>query len=101
MKATGIIRRIDDLGRIAIPKEIRRICRIQAGDPFEIFTDKENEETIICLKKYDTNFLSPLNSLATAIDDEMYDANYKEERLKVRELFNEIKKIVKEFEERE
>lgn len=39
MKATGIIRRIDDLGRIVIPKEIRRIMRIREGDPFEIFLD--------------------------------------------------------------
>ena len=39
MKATGIVRRIDDLGRIVIPKEIRRSFRIKEGDPLEIFTD--------------------------------------------------------------
>ena len=41
MKATGIVRRIDDLGRVVIPKEIRRTMRIREGDPLEIFTDKE------------------------------------------------------------
>ena len=39
MKATGIIRRVDDLGRVVIPKEIRRSCRIREGDPLEIFMD--------------------------------------------------------------
>lgn len=49
MKATGIVRRIDDLGRIVIPKEIRRTLRIRESDPMEIFTDREGE---IVLKKY-------------------------------------------------
>ena len=43
MKATGIVRRIDDLGRVVIPKEIRRTMRIREGDPLEIFTDKDGE----------------------------------------------------------
>ena len=42
MNSTGIIRRIDDLGRIAIPKEVRRQVRIHEGDPFEIFIEKGN-----------------------------------------------------------
>ena len=49
MKATGIVRRIDDLGRIVVPKEIRRILRIREGDNMEIFTDAEGG---IVLKKY-------------------------------------------------
>ena len=49
MKATGIVRRIDDLGRIVIPKEIRRTQRIHEGDPIEIYTNREGE---IMLKKY-------------------------------------------------
>ena len=49
MKATGIVRRIDDLGRIVVPKEIRRTLRIREGDPLEIFTSREGE---IMLKKY-------------------------------------------------
>lgn len=49
MKATGIIRRIDDLGRVVVPKEIRRTLKIREGDPLEIFTDRDGE---IILKKY-------------------------------------------------
>lgn len=48
MKATGIVRRIDELGRVVIPKEIRRTLRIKEGDPLEIFTDKDE----LMLKKY-------------------------------------------------
>ena len=43
VKATGIIRKIDDLGRVVIPKEIRRTLRIREGDPLEIYTDREGE----------------------------------------------------------
>ena len=53
----GIVRRIDDLGRVVIPKEIRRTLRIREGDPLEIFTDREGE---IILKKY-----SPIGELST------------------------------------
>ena len=49
MKATGIVRRIDDLGRVVIPQEIRRTMRIREGDPLEIFTDREGE---VIFKKY-------------------------------------------------
>ena len=49
MKATGIVRRIDDLGRIVIPKEIRRSLKFKVGDPIEIFVDREGE---VILKKY-------------------------------------------------
>ncbi|MGE6489945.1 stage V sporulation protein T [Paenisporosarcina sp. NPDC076898] len=55
MKATGIVRRIDDLGRVVIPKEIRRTLRIREGDPLEIFTDRDGE---VILKKY-----SPISEL--------------------------------------
>ena len=43
MKATGIVRRIDELGRVVIPKEIRRTLRIKDGDPLEIFTDRDEQ----------------------------------------------------------
>jgi len=56
MKATGIVRRIDDLGRVVIPKEIRRTLRIREGDPLEIFVDRDGE---VILKKY-----SPIGELA-------------------------------------
>lgn len=56
MKATGIVRRIDDLGRVVIPKEIRRTLRIKEGDPLEIYTDREGE---VIFKKY-----SPMGELS-------------------------------------
>ena len=56
MKATEIVRRIDDLGRVVVPKEIRRTLRIREGDPLEIFTDREGE---IVLKTY-----SPIGELS-------------------------------------
>lgn len=49
MRATGIVRRIDDLGRVVIPKEIRRTMRIREGDPLEIYTDRDGE---VIFKKY-------------------------------------------------
>jgi len=55
LKATGIVRRIDELGRVVVPKEIRRTLRIREGDPLEIFTDRDGE---VILKKY-----SPIREL--------------------------------------
>ena len=55
MKATGIVRRIDDLGRVVIPKEIRRTMRIREGDPLEIYTSTSGE---VILKKYSPKFFS-------------------------------------------
>ena len=49
MRATGIVRRIDDLGRIMIPKEIRKTMRIREGEPLEIFT----ENNMVCITKYE------------------------------------------------
>jgi len=56
LKATGVVRRIDDLGRVVIPKEIRKTLRIKEGDPLEIFTDREGQ---VILKKY-----SPIGELS-------------------------------------
>ncbi len=58
MKATGIVRRIDDLGRVVIPKEIRRTLKIRESEPLEIFTDRNGE---IILKKY-----SPIGEISTS-----------------------------------
>ena len=72
MKATGIVRRIDDLGRVVIPKEIRRTMRIREGDPLEIYTDREGE---VIFKKY-----SPIGELTN------FSAQYAETLHKVCEL---------------
>ena len=69
MKATGIVRRIDDLGRIVIPKEIRRTMRIREGDPMEIFTSREGE---ILLKKYSP--VGELGEFAVTLAESMAQA---------------------------
>ncbi|MFY4777233.1 stage V sporulation protein T [Metabacillus sp. RGM 3146] len=69
MKATGIVRRIDDLGRVVIPKEIRRTLRIREGDPLEIFVDREGE---VILKKYSP--ISELGDFAREYADALYDS---------------------------
>jgi AbrB family transcriptional regulator (stage V sporulation protein T) len=67
MKATGIVRRIDDLGRVVIPKEIRRTMRIREGDPLEIYTEKDGE---VIFKKYSP--MGELSDFAEQICESMY-----------------------------
>ncbi len=67
MKATGIVRRIDDLGRVVIPKEIRRTMRIREGDPLEIFTDRDGE---VIFKKYSP--IGELTSFAAQYAETLY-----------------------------
>lgn len=69
MKATGIVRRIDDLGRVVIPKEIRRTLRIREGDPLEIFVARDGE---IILKKYSP--ISELGHFATEYAEALFDS---------------------------
>ncbi|KGX85483.1 stage V sporulation protein T [Pontibacillus litoralis] len=69
MKATGIVRRIDDLGRVVIPKEIRRTLRIREGDPLEIFVDRDGE---VILKKYSP--ISELGDFAKEYADALFDS---------------------------
>jgi AbrB family transcriptional regulator (stage V sporulation protein T) len=70
LKATGIVRRIDDLGRVVIPKEIRRTLRIREGDPLEIFTDREEE---VILKKYSP--IGELNEFAQEYAESLNEAS--------------------------
>lgn len=67
MRATGIVRRIDELGRVVIPKEIRRTLRIREGDPLEIFTDHDGE---VVLKKYSP--IGEISSVAKDYTDSLY-----------------------------
>ena len=67
MKATGIVRRIDDLGRVVIPKEIRRTMRIREGDPLEIYTNREGE---VIFKKYSP--IGEINSFASQYAETLY-----------------------------
>ena len=89
MKATGIIRRIDDLGRVVIPKEIRRNCNIREGDPLEIFL----EDGGVVFKKYSPNYrdnlVAALRNAADYYDD--YEDN--------RAIAGQLEKIAKEVDE--
>lgn len=67
MKATGIVRRIDDLGRVVIPKEIRRTMRIREGDPLEIYTDRDGE---VIFKKY--SLMGGLSDFASQFCETLY-----------------------------
>ena len=67
MKATGIVRKIDDLGRVVIPKEIRRTMKIHEGDPLEIYTDKNGE---VIFKKY--SMMEELSSIANKYADILF-----------------------------
>jgi AbrB family transcriptional regulator (stage V sporulation protein T) len=69
MKSTGIVRRIDDLGRIIIPKEIRRTIRVREGDPMEIFIDEKGE---VILKKYSP--IGQLGDFAQEYCDSLYES---------------------------
>jgi AbrB family transcriptional regulator (stage V sporulation protein T) len=69
MKSTGMVRRIDDLGRVVIPKEIRRQAKIREGDPLEIFIDRDGE---IILKKYSP--IETINDFAKEYADAIYES---------------------------
>ena len=72
MKATGIVRRIDDLGRVVIPKEIRKTLRIREGDPLEIYVDRTSE---VILKKYSP--VAELGGFAQEYVDSLFENNGK------------------------
>ena len=88
MKATGIIRRIDDLGRVVIPKEIRRNANIKEGDALEIFVDDFNGNPMICFVKYqaDENKMNNfLNEIINTLDIlGAYDLSTEAAELKVK-----------------
>ena len=86
MKATGIVRRVDDLGRVVIPKEIRRACNIREGEPLEIFL----EDGGVVFKKYLPNCRDDLvAALQNAAD---YYDDYEDDRATAEQL----RKIAKE-----
>ena len=89
MKATGIVRRVDDLGRVVIPKEARRACNIREGDPLEIFLEDDG----IVFKKYIPTYRDDLmTTLQEAAD---YYANYEDED--DRATAEQLRKIAKEI----
>lgn len=82
MRATGIVRRIDDLGRVVIPKEIRRTMKIREGDPLEIFL----QDGMVCFKKYSMNVSEDLFAIVEGLRDE---GNF--------ELAEEVDKVAKMY----
>ena len=88
MKATGIVRRVDDLGRVVIPKEIRRTASIREGDPLEIFLD---EDGAVVFKKYNPGCRDDL--MATLQDAADYYDNYEDDRA----IAEQLRKIAKEI----
>lgn len=88
MKATGIVRRIDDLGRVVIPKEIRRTASIREGDPLEIFLD---EDGAVVFKKYNPTYRDDLMATLQSAAD-YYDA-YEDNQV----IAEQLRKIAKEI----
>lgn len=101
MKATGIVRRIDDLGRVVIPKEIRRSMRIREGEALEIFTDNINGMPCVCFAKYQPSFSNDLNTVGEKNHDEMTNCAEWEIVSELRKVMEEAAKILKKFEERD
>ena len=95
MRATGIVRRIDDLGRVIIPKEIRRMLRIKEGDPLELFT---NGNTLV-LQKYIVNYSEELNSFIGDLDDYIDDDFPYEKKVEILNSLKEVEKLLAEYEE--
>ena len=87
MKATGIVRRIDDLGRVVIPKEIRRTMRVREGDPLEIFLNEDGE---VVFRKYNPTYRDDL--MTTLQDAADYYDNYEDDRATA----DQLRKIAKE-----
>lgn len=96
MKATGIIRRVDDFGRVVIPREIRRSMGIREGEPLEIFID--NRDTV-CFRKYEINLFGEVDRLKDQI--ETYCDLPRETRARIAALLGEVRKLVKSEDDEE
>lgn len=95
MKATGIVRRIDDLGRVVIPKEIRRTMRLQEGDPLEIYIN----EGAVCFKKYDTGkyLIEDFMVFKKNLEENIYDISVPvDKRTKIFDAADILLKLLKE-----
>lgn len=96
MKATGIIRRTDDLGRVVIPREIRRSLGIRDGEPLEIYTDTLNGNPMVCFVKYEFNLSNSAKALQDLVESYLdCDHPHKQEIL-VR--LAEVSKLLKDSE---
>ena len=89
MRATGIVRRVDDLGRIVIPKEIRRSMGISEGEPLEIFIDGRDT---VCFRNYEANLNGEIDHLVDTIETCVDDY---EKMAQIKKLLGEVRKLVK------
>ena len=107
MKATGIVRRIDELGRVVIPKEIRRTLRIKDGDPLEIFTERDElmlkkYSPIAALEKFSEGTTKSLNDLSGYLavlcdtDEILYAAGDGRKEFAKKQISDELGRILKE-----
>lgn len=96
MKATGIIRRIDDLGRVVIPREIRRNMGIREGDPLEIYLDPVDK--LVCFRRYTPmgEHADTLDKLEDWVEEFMY-----EDRTKARDLIRQLRAVFQKAEREE
>ena len=101
MRATGIIRRIDDLGRIVIPRDIRKEMRIREGEPLEIFVDRN--ENLVGFKKYDTekNYIAELKRLSDSIEEHFWSPENDDNLKIINTAVHEIELQLKVITERE
>lgn len=90
MKATGIVRRIDDLGRVVIPKEIRRSMGIREGDPLELFMDGDG----VCFVPYRSTLAQKIKDIGEELEDMTF-----ENKRRVHELIKELTAIAENVEE--
>lgn len=98
MKATGIVRRIDDLGRVVLPKEIRRFMRIREGDALEIFTFEGG----IILRKHSLNHPYELEAIADEMRDDAHNCNCDDERRQsIFDIAHKLYEVAKEIRELE
>lgn len=101
MKATGIIRRVDDLGRVVIPKEIRRTLHIREGEALEIYTDNFNGMPVVSFAKYEHGFAEELACIGDKIHEQMTDCSEYDLAIEFRKIMEKASKLLKQFEERE
>lgn len=96
MRATGIIRRIDDLGRVVIPRNVRKTMGIREGDPLEIYTDPVDKT--VCFKRYTplSEHADTLNQLEDWVEEFMY-----EDRAKARDLIRQLRTVFQKAEREE
>ena len=94
MKATGIVRRIDDLGRVVIPKEIRRAMRIREGDPLEIYTTENG----VVFKRYRPELVSDIKAMQDKCTDVVW-GTHPHKAPELNELFQKIIEIVEQSED--